>query len=71
MEQHQRELVSAKELEVRGILSKATAYKMARAGQIPSYAIGVEKRGVRFRIDEVLGALRRPLPLPDAERSSL
>ena len=61
MEQRQRELVSAKELEARGIMSKATAYKMARAGQIPSYAIGTEGRGVRFRIEEVFAALRRPI----------
>ncbi|MCS6304898.1 MAG: helix-turn-helix domain-containing protein [Nitrospira sp.] len=60
MEQSQRELVSAKELEARGILSKATAYKMARAGKIPSYAIGTEGRGVRFRVEEVLSVLRRP-----------
>lgn len=59
MEQHQRELVSAKELEARGILLKTTAYKMARAGKIPSYAIGTEGRGVRFHIEEVRAALRR------------
>jgi hypothetical protein len=60
MEQHQRELVSAKELEALGILSKAMAYKMARAGHIPSYAIGMERRGIRFRVEEILAALRRP-----------
>lgn len=71
MEQRQRELVTAAELEALGILSKTTAYKAARLGQIPSYAVGIKGRGVRFRIEEVLAALRRPLPLPDAERSSL
>ena len=53
-------LVSAAVLEKRGILPRATLYKMAKAGQIPSYAVGVKGRGVRFRISEVLAALRRP-----------
>ena len=52
------ELVSAVVLEQRGILTKGTAYRMAKAGQIPSYVIGT--RGVRFRVEEVLAALRRP-----------
>jgi excisionase family DNA binding protein len=53
-------LVSANQLETLGILSKGTAYRMAKAGQIPSYGVGAKGRGVRFRIEEVLAALRRP-----------
>jgi excisionase family DNA binding protein len=60
MEHAQSELVTAAGLEDRGILPKTTAYKMARAGHIPSYAIGTKGRGVRFRVEEVLAALRRP-----------
>ena len=54
------ELVSAGTLEQRGILPKGTAYRMAAAGQIPSYSVGTKGRGVRFRVPEVLAALRRP-----------
>lgn len=54
------ELVSAAILEQRGIMSKSTAYLMAREKMIPSYSVGAKGRGVRFRIDEVLAALRRP-----------
>ncbi len=61
MEQQQCELVTATVLEERGILPKGTAYRMARSGQIPSYAVGTEGRGVRFRVEEVLAALRRPV----------
>lgn len=60
MENSERGLVSAVALEQRGILPKGTAYRMAKAGQIPSYTVGAKGRGVRFRIDEVLAALRRP-----------
>lgn len=60
MEQGQCELVTASTLEERGILPKGTAYRMVRAGLIPSYSVGTAGRGVRFRIDEVLTALRRP-----------
>ena len=53
-------LVSAAALEERGILPKGTAYRMAKAGLIPSYTVGTKGRGVRFRVEEVLAALRRP-----------
>ena len=55
------ELVSAGALEQRGILPRGTAYKMAKEGQIPSYSVGAKGRGVRFRVEEVLAALRRPV----------
>lgn len=61
MEAGMIELVSAGTLEQRGILPKGTAYKMAKAGQLPSYVVGAKGRGVRFRVEEVLAALRRPV----------
>ena len=51
------ELVSAKALK---ILPPGTAWKMAKAGKIPFYQVGVGGRGIRFRVSEVLEALRRP-----------
>jgi excisionase family DNA binding protein len=60
-------LVSATVLEQRGILPRGTAYRMAKAGQLPSYAIGTKGRGVRFRISEVLAALRRPATVARGE----
>lgn len=65
------ELVSAAVLEQRGILRKSTAYKMAAQGKLPHYVVGCHDRGVRFRVEEVLAALRRPMPLPDSERSGI
>lgn len=54
-------LVTAVDLERMGVLRKGTAYRMAKVGAIPSYAVGATKgRGVRFKIEEVLAALRRP-----------
>jgi excisionase family DNA binding protein len=53
-------LVTASGLEERGILKKGTAYRMAKQGHIPSYAVGSKGRGIRFQVDEVLAALRRP-----------
>jgi excisionase family DNA binding protein len=61
MEHAERGLVTAVILEQRGILPKGTAYRMAKTGQIPSYTVGAKGRGVRFRIEEVLAALRRPV----------
>lgn len=67
MDDRASELVSAAVLEKRGILRKGTAYRMAKAGQIPSYVAGMKMRGVRFRVEEVLAALRRPVT---AEKAS-
>jgi hypothetical protein len=53
------ELVTANDLERMGILLRSTAFKMAKAGTIPSYSVGVNQRGVRFRVCEVLAALRK------------
>lgn len=62
----QRERVSepletATELERAGIVKRACAYKLAKAGVIPSYLVGPKQTGVRFRRSEVLSALRRPI----------
>jgi len=56
----QPELVAAAVLEERGILKRGTAYRMVKAGKIPHYVVGMRTRGIRFMVDEVLAALRRP-----------
>ena len=53
-------LVTANDLEKLGIMPKGTAWKMSKAGLIPSYFCGTKGRAVRFRVPEVLAALRRP-----------
>ena len=53
-------LVSARELEEKKILPKGSAYKLAKQGLIPCFSVGAKGRGVRFRISEVVEALRRP-----------
>ena len=55
------ELVTAADLEARGILKKGTAFRMAKAGLLPAYYCGTKKRGVRFSVAEVLAAMRRPV----------
>jgi len=54
-------LVTANDLEDKRILKRSTAYRLAKSGAIPSYCVGPMKSGVRFRISEVLNALRRPI----------
>ena len=54
------QLVTAQELEARGVMKKGTAYRMAAAGKLIHYKIGCAGGGIRFRVDEVLSALRRP-----------
>jgi hypothetical protein len=53
-------LVTAKQLEEIGVLKKGTAFRMAKAGLLAHYKIGTAGRGIRFRVDEVLAALRQP-----------
>ena len=55
------QLVTAQELEARGVMKKGTAWKMAKAGKLIHYKSGVTGTGIRFRVDEVLAALRRPV----------
>ena len=54
------QLVTAQDLEARGIIKKGTAYKMVKAGKLIHYKVGCVGGGIRFRVDEVLAALRRP-----------
>ena len=53
-------LVTANDLEKLGIMPKGTAYRMAAGGMLPHYIVGCRGRGIRFKVDEVLAALRRP-----------
>lgn len=53
-------LETAGQLEEAGIIKRSSAYKLAKAGILPSYAVGPKQTGVRFRRSEVLAALRRP-----------
>lgn len=53
-------LVTAQTLEQIGIMRKGTAYRMAADGKLPHYIVGCRGRGIRFRVEEVLSALRRP-----------
>lgn len=53
-------LVSARTLEEKQILPKGSAYRLAKQGVIPCFSVGAKRRGVRFRISEVVAALRRP-----------
>jgi predicted DNA-binding transcriptional regulator AlpA len=50
-------LLKARELEIHGI-PRTMAYRLAKAGLIPSYKVGIKQHGVRFVLDEVLQALR-------------
>lgn len=59
------QLVTAQELETRGVLKRGTAYRMVEAGKLPHYVIGNSGRGIRFRVDEVLAALRRPMAVEE------
>ena len=53
-------LVTAGELENRGILKKGTAYRMAKLKLIPCSYVGPKRGGIRFSTTEVLTALRQP-----------
>lgn len=67
MDANNVELISAAELERRGILRKGTAYRMVKRGLLPHYAVGPKNSGIRFQVDEVLTTLRRPVTM-EAER---
>ncbi|ULA59811.1 MAG: hypothetical protein LZF60_160141 [Nitrospira sp.] len=56
----ERQLVGAAQLEKASGLKRRQAYSMAAAGLIPFYRVGRTRRGIRFRLDEVLAALRQP-----------
>ena len=60
-------LVTAQDLEKIGVMRKGTAYRMTADGKLPHYLVGCRGRGIRFKIDEVLAALRRPA---DSEKAN-
>jgi hypothetical protein len=60
VDQANEPLETAAELDREGIIKRGCAYKLAKGGIIPSYAVGPKQTGVRFRRSEVLAALRRP-----------
>ena len=53
-------LVTANDLEKLGIMPKGTAYKMVAGGKLPHYLVGCSGRGIRFKVSEILEALRQP-----------
>ena len=53
-------LETAGQLAAAGILKRNCAYRLAKAGKLPHYKIGLKDGGVRFRRSEVLAALRVP-----------
>lgn len=63
-------LITARELESLGIMPKGTAYRMVAEGKLPHYIVGCRDRGIRFRVDEVLSALRRPVVSGSGSRRS-
>ena len=54
-------LATATELDPTGIVTRGCAYTLAKQGIIPSYLVGPQHTGVRFRRSKVLAALRRPV----------
>ncbi|HEV8620948.1 MAG TPA: hypothetical protein VGQ79_07980 [Nitrospiraceae bacterium] len=56
-----RRLVSAEMCACACGITPGCLYAMARAGLVPSYRVGVQRRGVRFDVEEVKEALRRDL----------
>lgn len=50
--------------------AKSSIYRLAKSGKIPSYAAGPNLHGLRFDLDEVKAALRRPARPPHEESGS-
>jgi len=42
-------------------MTLGSLYRLAKAGHVPSYKVGPKLSGVRFDIEEVRQALRRPV----------
>ena len=42
-------------------MATGSIYKLAKSGQIPSYRCGPKLHGLRFNLDEVKAALKRPV----------
>lgn len=51
-------LIDAHELSRRLGLPRTTIYRMVAKGSLPHYRTGPSRHGVRFRVAEVLAALR-------------
>jgi excisionase family DNA binding protein len=64
-------LLTAADLESQYNLRRGTTYRAAKRGLIPSYRVGLKGRGVRFRPDEVLAALRNPAGAPSSGFESI
>ena len=55
-------LVTVKEAAEAVGMGVGSLYRLAKAGIVPSYAVGPRRSGVRFSIAELKAALRRPVP---------
>ncbi len=64
-------LIDAAELSQRLGLPRTTIYRMVARGTVPHYRTGPSRHGVRFRLDEVLAALRATPREPSRERISV
>lgn len=64
----EQRLVTAADLERIGVMRKGTAYRMAADGKLPHYLVGCRSRGIRFKVHEVLAALRQPSSSEISER---
>lgn len=60
--------LTATELAERLGMGKGSVYKLAKAGKIPSYAVGPKLTGLRFDLEEVLAVLRRPAAVEGVAR---
>lgn len=57
----QNVLVNAEELARQLGQAKSSIYRLASRGVIPAYSAGPHLRGLRFDVEEVKAALRRPV----------
>jgi len=62
-EDHLEPLFSAKEVDSKIRIPAPTVRRMHLAGLINGYRVGEKQRGVRFRISEILAAIKvKPIP---------
>ena len=54
-------LLSAREVSELTGIPQGSIYRMTKARLIPTYRVGTERRGLRYRADEVLKALEQPV----------
>ena len=60
MDNREVALVDATTLAEKLGQAKSSVYRLAKDGRIPAYQAGPKLSGLRFDVDEVLAALRRP-----------